>query len=391
MQLLDELLPSELEVSMKAILLIVLLISLAATAEASVSLQMNFCNSDDSMSMSMEGYNLEFESFCELTPDSLLYNNGGTSKKEDAEYSYSLSLNGESLSSAARTDSGEFGFHGNIKAGSSEGNLFRISTKSAVKDGKLDLAYGNSELKVLEVVETENSGYQQEARIKPGYVSSQGGGSTIQPIPGLMERLTASGLSSDSTETTRVEDNTDSSSSLDNDDPENDDGSAADEPQIQGIRHSMELEYADKTGSIYTDVMGSTEAQWATKVSCDSDNYFFGVRVRGISIDPLNDLDMTGQASDFPIQILPPGRVNISYNNDYMLPDFKPPEDYTAIVEDEFIDFDAQYPGTSIPSLWYSLSNLYYNKVPIEYTPVSDPSVGLEIYNFGMGFTVNEK
>jgi hypothetical protein len=289
-------------------------------------------------------------------------------------------LNGESLSSAARTDSGEFGFHGNIKAGSSEGNLFRISTKSAVKDGKLDLAYGNSELKVLEAVETENSGYQQEARIKPGYVSSQGGGSTIQPIPGLMERLTASGVSSGSTETTQVKDDTVSDTSKGNT-----------HSTIQGIKHSMELEYADKTGSIYTDVMGSTEAQWATMVSCDSDDYFFGVRVRGISIEPLNDLDMIGKASDFPTQILPPGRVNISYNSDYVLPDFKPPEDYTAIVEDEFIDFDAQYPGTSIPSLWYSLNNLYYNKVPIEYTPVSDPSVGLEIYNFGMGFTVNEK
>lgn len=183
----------------------------------------------------------------------------------------------------------------------------------------------------------------------------------------------------------------DSYSNLDNEDPENYDESAAGETQIQGIKHSMELEYADKTGSIYTDVMGSTEAQWATMVSCDSDDYFFGVRVRGISIEPLNDLDMTGKASDFPTQILPPGRVNISYNSDYVLPDFKPPEDYTAIVEDEFIDFDAQYPGTSIPSLWYSLNNLYYNKVPIEYTPVSDPSVGLEIYNFGMGFTVSEK
>jgi hypothetical protein len=368
MQLLDELLPSKLEVSMKDIckkdiLLIVLLISLAATAEASVSLQMNFYNSDDSMSMSLEGYNLEFESFCELAPDSLLYNNGGTSKKDDAEYSYSLSLNGESLYSAARTDSGKFDFHGNIDAGSSQGDLFRVSARGAVKDGGINLAYGNNELKVREVVDTENSGYQQEVQIKPGYVSSQGSGSTLQPVPGLMEKLTASGDSSGSTQTTQA---------------------------IQGIRHSLELEYAEKTGSIYTDVMGSTEAQWATKVSCDSNNYFFGVKVRGISMEPLNDLDMTGKASNFPTQILPPGRVNISYNSDFMLPDFKSPENYAAVVDDEFSEFDAQYPGISTPSLWYSLNNLYYNKVPMTYTPISDPSVGLEIYNFGMGFAVNE-
>lgn len=415
MQLLDELLPSRLEVDMndicvKYILVIVLLISLVATAEAYISLQMNFYNSDDSMLMSLEGYNLEFESFCELTPDSLLYNNGGTSKKDDAEYAYSLSLNGESLYSSAETDSGKFEFHGSIDAGKSEGNLFTISSRSAVKDGKLSLEYGNNELQVQETANAKSSGYQQEVQIKPGNVISQGGGSTLESVPGLMEKLKAISEGSESSNTAQAEDDagskkengdmlptTQSTQASDNSaDPEDveseiEDISDTEGSQIQGIQHSLELKYGDKTGSIYTDVIGSTEAEWATKVSCDPDAYFFGVRVRGVSTEPLEDLDMTGKASNFPDQFLPPGTINISYNNDYVMPDIESAEDYAEMVEEEASYFDAKYSGASTPSLWYALNNLYYNKVPIEYAPVSNFSVGLEIYNFGMGFTVNEK
>ena len=84
--------------------------------DAHISLQMSYYNSDDDMSMSLEGANLAFESFCTIEPHSLTYSNGGSSKQPQAEYSYSLAQWGNHAPSA-ETDSGMFGWSGNVDAG----------------------------------------------------------------------------------------------------------------------------------------------------------------------------------------------------------------------------------------------------------------------------------
>ncbi len=398
---------------------------LIVSAEASVSLQMNYYNSDDSMSVSMDGYNLEFESFCELYADSMLYNNGGSSKNSDAKYSYSASLNDKSAFSSAETDSGKFAWSTNIVADSSS-NEFKVATKSEVKDGHLRLNYGNEEIRVKETMNAENAVYSQQAGFIDDSINSQGGGSTIQPVPGLAEKLAKLNNNANNNDQSGTEDDASSGSKGDDSSPKvsstseqvsslastpsgtdngdladnsqdgnpEDDGESSETPseekQPQGITHNMEITYDDRKGSVETDVMGITEAQWVTGAGYDRGKYYFGTKVRGVSTEPMDDLEMTGKAANFPTQTLPPGEVKIVYNNEFDPWELVDDKDYAAMVDDEFRDFESEYSGVSTPALWYSLSNLYYKKGPVTYTRISDPSLGFEIYNFGMGFTIKD-
>lgn len=404
----------------KAIILPFVVAMLILSAKASVSLQMSYYSSDDSMSVSMDGYNLEFESVCELYPDSITYNNGGSSKQPDTEYSYSISLNDKSAFSSAETDSGKSAWSSNIIAGPSSETL-RVVTISEVENGHLSLNYGNKEMSVKETMDAKNAGYSQQARFIDNSVESQGAGSTLQPVPGLAEKLAALTGNANSNDSSETDDDTSgaskgdetsskssstseqsldtlSSASIagDNDqDGSSDEGvsseTSSEEMESQGIKHTMEIAYGKRTGSIETDVIGVTEAQWAINAGYNGDQYVFGTKVRGINTEPMDDLDMTGKAANFPTQILPPGVVKIIYSDEFDPWELVEDKDYVAMVDSEFHDFDTEYSGVSTPALWYSLRNLYYKTTPMTYTLISDQSLGFEIYNFGMGFSINDK
>jgi hypothetical protein len=398
-------------------------------ADADIALQMSYYNSDDDMSMSLQGANLAFESFCTLEPHSLTYNNGGSSNQPEAEYSYSLALNGETMFSSAETDSGMFGWSGNVETGGDLGlNSLKVSTKSAVKDGSLNIAYGNNEFKVQEMVEAENSGYQQQSQLGPGTVVSAGSGSTLQPVAGLAENLLARSKIQAGTDTTKTEDDATeeektlessnpkagSSSLVSSDensvDPKSGDTSSndpkevssGDDPesditgdiQAQGIKYSISVQAdgTEKQGSVDAGVMGLTEAQWATQVNYVPEEYFFGVKMRGIGFAPIDKLGMTGVATGFPLQILPPGNVEISYK-DKVIPDTPEPwEDYPSLAEKESQEFDSLYAGKSTPALWYYLNNVYKNEVPVDiyYIP-NNALMPLERYQLSMAFKVDGK
>ncbi len=412
---------------MRTILIgILLLTSCVMCTDAHISLQMSYYNSDDDMSMSLEGANLAFESFCTIEPHSLTYSNGGSSKQPQAEYSYSLALNGETTFSSAETDSGMFGWSGNVDAGGDLGlDSLKVSTVSAVKDGSLNVAYGNDDLKVQEMVEAEKSGYQQQAQLGPNTVFSKGSGSTLQPVTGLAEILLASTKQS-SFDTTETEDDTaekgetsESSNALKTDsanlessndaaesttssdagsNPESDPASS--ESQSQGIRYTINVQNIpkNKQGTIDSDVMGRTEAQWATQVKSESDEYYsFGVKTRGIGFAPIDELDMIGKATGFPIQILPPGNVKISYKDktdsetsESWDPWAEPLEKYLKLIDQQSRNFDSAYAGKSTPALWYYIENVYENKIPanIYYNP---NLMGLEQYQLSMEFKVSEE
>jgi len=103
---------------MRYILIFVAMVAACmVNAGASVDLQMSYYNTNDEMSMYLEGSNLNFGSSCTLTPQSIEYDNGGASCQPAAEYSYSLSLNGKTAFSSAETDSGMFSFKGTVRAG----------------------------------------------------------------------------------------------------------------------------------------------------------------------------------------------------------------------------------------------------------------------------------
>jgi hypothetical protein len=136
--------------------------------------------------------------------------------------------------------------------------------------------------------------------------------------------------------------------------------------------------------------MGPTEAQWRTQVNYDSNGYFFGVKARGIGLAPIDELDMIGQATGFPQQILPPGNVEISYKDKPgSEKDQSDAEEYAELVKKESLDFDSEYAGKSTPALWYYLNNIYQNKVPIDMQyPSSSGLLPLEQYQLSMAFNV---
>jgi hypothetical protein len=387
-------------------------------ASANIALQMSFYNSDDEMAMSLEGENLAFESFCTLEPDSLLYDNGGSSKQPDAQYSYSLSLNGETMFSNAKTDSGNFGWSGHIEAGGDSGaNSLGVSPNSAVKDGTLNIAYGNNEFQVRETVKAVNSGYGQKAKLSPGAVVSTGSGSTLKPVPGLAENLLARSTKA-GTSTTETNDDTttgkekklDSSNDLKTDNSNQEGSNGATEPQAssgmgsspesasasveiqpQGIKYSVNVQndVNNKQGSIDANVMGPMEAQWLTQVNYDSNGYLFGVKARGIGLAPIDELGMIGKATGFPQQVLPSGNVEISYKDKTgSATDPFDAAGYAELVGKESKEFDSAYAGTSSPALWYYLNNLYQNEVPIDvYTSVNS-LMPVEQYQLSMAFNV---
>jgi len=125
----------------------------------------------------------------------------------------------------------------------------KVSARSGVKDGLLNVAYGNDEFNVQETVETENSIYEQKTELGPSSVSASGFGSTLTPVPGLAENLMAR-----STGQAAAAAGDDSS------------GSSAAEGQDQGIKYSINVQNArtGKEGYVDANVMGPTEAQLAT-------------------------------------------------------------------------------------------------------------------------------
>jgi hypothetical protein len=406
---------------MRAILIGILLVtSSMMCANADIALQMSFYNSDDEMAMSLAGENLAFESFCALEPDSLLYDNGGSSKQPDAQYSYALSLNGETMFSSAKTDSGKFGWSGHIEAGGDSGtNSLGVSSNSAVKDGTLNIAYGNNEFQVQETVKTVNSGYGQKAQLSPGAVVSSGSGSTLKSVPGLAENLMARTSNQASTSSTKTNDDTTTGkgkTSESSNDPKTGDAdqdgtkeaaesqatsdtgggleqaTASSESQPQGLEYSINVRNGvkNKQGSIDTDIMGPTEAQWLTQVNYDFTGYLFGVKARGIGLAPINELGMVGQATGFPLQILPPGNVEISYKDKPGSQiDPSDAEKYAELVIKESQDFDSEYAGKSTPALWYYLNNMYQNKVPVDLKYTSgNRLLPLEQYQLSMAFIV---
>jgi hypothetical protein len=356
---------------MKYILIYInIMASCTFNAAASVDLNMGYYNSFDDMAMSLEGSNLDFGSSCILMPQSITYDNGGASNQPQAEYSYSLALNEERAFSSAETDSGMFAFYGAVRTGGENNeNLMKISANSGVKDGRLNVAYGNDEFEVQETVEAEDSVYQQKADISPTTVSSSGFGSTINPVPGLAENLMARW-------TGQVAD-----------EANEDANPVPQEGKDQGIRYSINVHHVEtgKLGYVDANVMGLTEAQLATNVHFEDDEYLFGVKVRGIGFAPIDELNMTGQASGLPVQTLPPGDVEIRYitNKSY------PWDEYVDLVDIESEKFSSEYPGNSTPALWYYLDNEFRIEVPVyvNYT-LNNSLAPLEIYEFGMVYNV---
>lgn len=372
------------------LIFVVVAASCTICAEASVELQMGYYNSNDAMSMSLEGSNLNFKSFCSIMPRSIKYDNGGASNQPKAEYSYSLALNGKTTYSSAETDSGMFSFSSKVRAGGDDDeNLLKVSAKSGVKNGHLNLAYGNDDFKVQETVVAESLAYEQKAMLDPDIVSSSGFGSTLTPVPGLAENLLARSTGQVSAA---------ASAKTEDEETAGDEGSgsstASEGGQDQGIKYSLSVQNTEtgKRGYVDSNAMGMTESQLATNVNFDNEGYLFGVKVRGIGFAPIDELGMEGQATGLPVQTLPPGEVEISYKDPSSTDEPESWLEYPTLVEEEYEKFDSEYDGRTTPALWYYLNNEFRIEVPVyvEYSS-GNPLEPIEAYQLGMVYTVKVK
>jgi hypothetical protein len=378
---------------MRTILFIVIITSLTTISGANVGLQMDFYNSNDGMSMSLDGSNLGFGASSSLMPDSIKYDNGGSSNEPAAEYSYSLTLNADNAFCGAKTDSGGFAWAGKVDT-SGDNEKLKVVAVSSVKNGNLNDYYGNNKFEVQEVSKAENSGYAQQALIKPDSVNGGGSGSTIKPVPGLVEALMARTGNRSSTSNAQSE-----TSLAGNSNPSE---TTVSESKDQGLIYSMKVQNVEtkKHGSIDSNLMGRTEAQWSTNAIYVPGACLFGAKVRGIAFAPTSELDMTGKDTDFPTQILPPGTVDISYTDPIkttkptteQTKTPEPGDQYPGLVDSAYKDVDSAYPGITTPALWYYLHNLYQINIdesviiPPESHPTYTPSTALERFDFGMGF-----
>jgi len=390
MQLIYELLTCKIRGKMRTILLILIIILLIPLSYANVSLHMDIYNSQDSMSMSLDGANLNFKALSLLNPDSINYDNGGSSNQPQAEYSYSLTLNGETAYSSAKTNSGGFAWSGKAMS-NDDGKMLKVAAMSAVKDGKLTTNYGNNKFKVQESMEAENSGYAQKALIQPDSVTSAGAGSTLEPVAGLAENLLARSGNQVTSNNLQAGENPATEESQTN--PagnSNDPGTTTSDSKDQGLIYSMNVFNAEtgKQGSIDSEVMGQTEAQWITQVGFANGLHVFGAKMRGIALAPINDLGMIGRATNFPTQILPPGKVEISYKNKNAPETTDPFDDYLKLVDSAYANFDSAYPSQTAPALHYYLYNMFQNGVPVEINYPTKTLLPVEQYNLGMAFNV---
>lgn len=167
---------------MRLWLLIMLMIFPAAQA-APITLDCSLYNSDDSLSVSLDGENLGFSSSAIIEPHSMLYQNKGSSNQPDCDYSYSISLNEKPLASGASTDSGEFAWSAKASSGDYAlgSEILSLSARHMVDDGVLSSYFATSEHEVTDEIETDGASYSEAFQLDQDSMNSKGKGYTTMP------------------------------------------------------------------------------------------------------------------------------------------------------------------------------------------------------------------
>ena len=166
------------------LLALLLLIMCLTALGGAISISMDFYNSQDSVSMGLSGENLNYAAVAQLKPDSLLFDNGGSSTQPQCSYDYHVTFDGQTIESGAQTNNGVFSWATVVDADSrGDGSrTFTVSAQNAVKDGTLKSHYGNPDLKVDATTHAVKSVYMQTAGITPNTLVMQGSGGTTKDI-----------------------------------------------------------------------------------------------------------------------------------------------------------------------------------------------------------------
>ena len=348
------------------LLALFLLIMFLTALGSAISLSMDFYNSQDSLSMGLSGENLNYAAAAQLKPDSLLFDNGGSSTQPQCSYDYHVTFDGQTIESGAQTNNGVFSWATVVDADSrGDGSrTFTVSAKNAVVDGTLKTHYGNPDLKVDATTHAVKSVYMQSAGITQNTLDMQGLGGTTKDI-------NAGG------------DTSDKSTNDANSNPSTVAPASDNTVPIQGVDQVIKVTGSDKTGGIVTQALGVTNVRWMDKIDSDPSKLGFGTVIQGTSKYQMNELGMAGKVTGFPTQILPPGNVKITSKTQTE----QDLENLQSYIDEQHNEFSGEYSGPITDPLWYYLKeSAYVNPIPVD--PSGPAVVPQDYYFMSMGFGV---
>jgi len=313
------------------------LLLILAPGSSTVSVNYNFYNEESSFSNSLAVENGIYSDYVTLTPDDIAFAGGGSSKLPDGSFSQSISYshggNKNHASGSVKTTSGSFGWSAKLVLAEDKPTTTKMGAAYSVSDGEADVRFANGEVETNKQLTVIDGIYVGGANIYPGKLVSSGSG-TLFPNG---------------------------------------------ESNIQDFIFIEDTK--GKWGWIDLSQKGiDIRSKWADSVQATIDSQKYGMAIGIGAEDGKTEVEMTGDASDFPMQHLPPGNLEVGHvldsgspgtgsGFDYDFPELYPIKDYKDLI-DYYISVHGTDSGNADGS--DAGQDDYYDPSPQQYHP--DPS-----------------
>ena len=268
---------------------------------STVSVNYNFYNDESSLSNSLAVENAAYSDYVTLTPDDIAFAGGGSSMLPDGSFSQSISYsqggNKNHLSSSVKTTSGSFGWSSKLMQAEDKPSSIKMGATYSVSDGNADVRFANDELETNKELTVIGGNYIGGANINPDKLVSSGSGE-LSP---------------------------------------NGDSTIQDFFYIEDIKGKWGWIDLRQEG---TDI----RSKWMDSVQATADLQLYGMAIGIGAEDGKTAVEMIGDASDFPMQHLPPGNLEVGkvldsgspgtgHGFDYDFPELYPIEDYKDLID----------------------------------------------------------
>jgi hypothetical protein len=310
---------------------------ISAPGLSTVSVNYNFYNDDSSLSNSLAVENGIYSDYVTLTPDEVAYAGGGSSKLPDGSFSQSISYaqggNKKHISSSVKTTSGSFGWSAKLVKKEDMPVSAKMGATYGISDGNADVRFTNNKEETSKYVTVTGGSYKGGANVNPDSLVSAGQG-----------ELSPSGENN--------------------------------------IQDTLYIEDANgKWGWIDLSQIGNDiRSKWMDSVQASADSQQYGMAIGIGAEDGKTAVEITGDASNFPMQHLPPGNLEVNkepamgnpgmgHGFDYDFPELYPIEDYKDLI-DYYISVHGTDPENTDGS--GTGQGDYYDPSPQQYHP--DPS-----------------
>jgi hypothetical protein len=337
------------------------------------SLASSFFNSAHGIDEIVQADNAYYVESANITHGAIKAEGVGRSRLPEFLYSYAQIFDEDLLGAGASSTSGKAIWSANASSEADGTRSADIYARSFVEDGSFDSQFFNNDHGIEKTIVAEGANYSEKSSVVSSELNTSGVGMTRLPeflyscnqtldtkSMGLgAEGTSASGAWKSTAIANGIDDDTKSASVLAVNREDNgslrtfyfnpdlsvkDDVEALDAKSMQlvevsgqkilawttgstisaqndtddkrGARQQIQVNESDKWGRIETGIMGDTEAGWMSQVLSNASQYSFGMGLVGRgSLLKLDDLEMVGQASGFPSQVLPGIKVEYQYGS----------------------------------------------------------------------------